>query len=179
MSGSFTVGDFKPTPKSEERRDGGKPADEMAPAAELSVAEKYAARLAEAGISQEEANAVFDDVMTKGYYQETVYIRGRKAVLRTRSYDDHVRSLTAIETQSPRFQVVQEDLQSRNNLAASLVEWNGVVYKNGKDPDREFGDTLAALRRLPGPVYSLLLAELVKFDAKTFVIFSEGATENF
>jgi len=107
-------------------------------------------------------------------------IRGRKAVLRTRTYEDHVRSLSAVEVQGPRFQATQEELQARHNLAASLVEWNGTVFKtSGGDVDKEFGATMQTIRKMASPVYSLLLAALVKFDAKIYVVFSDGAAESF
>lgn len=149
------------------------------PAAPRTPLEMYKDRLAAAGISEDDADSIFDDVLTKGYYQETFLIRGKTLVLRTRSYDDHVRSLGAVEVQSPKFQATQEELQARHNLAASLIEWNGTVYKHGKDADKEFYQTMDALKRMPIPVYTLLLNALVKFDAKMFVVFSDGAAESF
>lgn len=192
MAGSFTVGDFRTPDVVEPRRDGpatpaptpspavtAAPAEVEAAAVPKTPAELYAQRLEDAGISRKEAGDIFDDVLTKGFYQEVVNIKGRKAVLRTRAYEDHIRSLAAIETQAPRFQMTQEELQARYNLAASLVEWNGTVFKKGGDPDREFTETMNAVKRLPGPVYALLVAALVKFDARMFVVFSDGATESF
>lgn len=190
MAGSFTVGDFRTPATAEPRREvsatpAPTPAVDVpvgdAPPAETpkTPAEVYAERLKDAGISRQEASDIFDDVLTKGYYQETITIKGRRAILRTRTYDDHVRALSAIEMNAPRFQATQEELQARHNLAASLVEWNGTVYKPGRDHEKEFETTMAAVKRFPGPVYAMLVAALVKFDAKMFVVFSDGATESF
>lgn len=193
---NFKVGDFKTgsnteprrrttqTPPAPESAAAAEPiadaaTEEMRPAPVKSLLEQYKDRLTAAGITEDEADAVFDDVLTKGYYQETFTIRGKPLVLRTRSYDDHVRSLAAVEMQSPKFQATQEELQARHNLAASLVEWNGTTYKFGKDSDKEFYATMEAIRRMPVPVYTLLLNALVKFDAKMFVVFSDGAAESF
>lgn len=194
---AFKVGDFKAGSNTEPRRRTtqtapvaepavvsestvGTPVDSVeAPQVPRTPLELYKDRLAAAGISEDDADAIFDDVMTKGYYQETFTIRGKPLVLRTRAYEDHVRSLGAVELQSPKFQATQEELQARHNLAASLVEWNGVVYKHGKDSDKEFYQTLEALRRMPVPIYTLLINALVKFDAKMFVVFSDGAADSF
>lgn len=183
MADGFVVGDFKaaaaPEPRKKKSVDKVPAAETAAEGSPKSARQLYLERLAEAGISEAEANSVFDDVLTKGYYQETTTIRGRRLVLRTRRYEDHVRTLGAVEVQNPRFQTTQEELQARYNLAASLVEWNNVSYKKGGDSDAEFLAALDAVRALPTPVYSMLVAALVKFDAKIFLVFSEGAAESF
>ena len=187
MSGSFSIGDFKggsSTPRATAPVETPVPPAAAAEAAVVAdavktPAERYNERLKDVGISKEEAAAIFDEVLTKGYYQETVSIRGRKAILRTRTYEDHIRALTAVETFSPRYQMSQEELHSRFNLAASLVEWNGTVYKKGGDSAAEFKATHEAVQRLPAPVYGILISELVKFDAKMFVVFSDGAADSF
>lgn len=188
----FKVGDFKGGSNTEPRKRAAasKPAaapveggEEGTAAAEVPVpktpGELYRERLAAADIGEAEANAVFDDVLTKGYYQEVTSIRGKRLVLRTRTYDDHIRTLGAVEVHSPRFQATQEELQARHNLAASLIEWNGTVYKPGKDAEKEFLTTMEAIRRMPAPLYAMLVNALVKFDAKMFVIFSDGAADSF
>ncbi len=146
----------------------------------LTPAEKYRKRLSDADITIEEASAVFDDLLARGFYEKVVTIKGRQAVLRTRAYEDHLRSVSAVEIASPRYSSTQDELQARYNLAASLISWNGVTYKTANgDVEKEFNTTMAALKRMPAPIYALLLAELAQFDAKMFVIFSEGALENF
>jgi hypothetical protein len=147
---------------------------------ELTPAEAYRKRLERADISLEEASRVFDDMISKGYYEKRVTIKSREAVFRTRTYEDHLRSVAAVETLGPKYAATQQEIQSRHNLAASLVSWNGVTFKTASgDPEKEFAATMTALRRMPAPVYSLLLGELAQFDARMFLIFSEGAVENF
>lgn len=192
MAGSFTIGDFKASGNPEPRKrvekvekvekgaekkaasEGASASDEL-----KTPRETYQLRLKEAAIEEDLANAVFDDVITRGYYQEESFIRGRKLVLRTRTYDDHTRTIGAVEYNSPKFQATQEEIQARYNLAASLVEWNGVVFKKGGDADAEFQATLEAIRKFPTPLYSLMIGALVKFDARMYVIFSDGAAESF
>lgn len=146
----------------------------------LTPAELYRKRLAEADISLEEASRVFDDMIAKGYYEKRVMIKGREAVFRTRTYEDHLRSVSAVEVANPKYAATQQELQSRFNLAASLASWAGTTFKTPSgDPEKEFASTMTAIRRMPAPIYALLLGELSKFDAKMFLIFSEGAVENF
>ncbi len=146
----------------------------------LTPAEAYRARLEKADIPFQEAAKVFDEMISKGYYEKRILIKGREAVLRTRTYEDHLRSVAAVESVGPKYAATQQELQSRHNLAASLVSWNGVTYKTPTgDPEKEFQTTMTALRRMPAPVYTLLLSQLAEFDARMFLIFSEGAVENF
>ena len=146
----------------------------------LTPAERYRKRLEEANISLATASAVFDDLIAKGYHEKRVLIKGREAVLRTRTYEDHLRSVSAVEIAAPRFSSTQDELQARYNLAASLISWNGTIYKTATgDAEKEFNATMAVLKKMPSPIYALLLGELSKFDAQMFVIFSEGALENF
>lgn len=146
----------------------------------LTPAEAYRKRLQDAEISMDYASKVFDDLLSKGYHELQVTVKNRVAIMRTRTYEDHIRAVSAIEIAGPRFSATQEELQARYNLAASLVSWNGVTYKTATgDTEKEFSATMAALKKMPAPVYSMLLAELAKFDSKMFLIFSEGAVENF
>ncbi len=146
----------------------------------LTPAERYRKRLKDADISMEYAGQAFDDLIARGYHELRVTVRGRTAVFRTRTYEDHLRSVSAIELASPRLAATQEELQARYNMAASLVSWNGVTYKHdGADAEREFTTTMAAIKKFPAPVYAMLLSELAKFDAKMYLVFSEGAVENF
>lgn len=144
---------------------------------ELTSKERYAKRLEEAKISKDAANAIFDAVMSKDYYEEYVMVGKQRAVLRTRLYEDHLRLQTALELQRPGLVLSQEDMITRYNLAASLYEWKGVDYKHDNDDD--FDAVLTLLRRMPSPVYSLLAQKLAEFDQKVMLVFSEGATDSF
>jgi len=144
----------------------------------LTPAERYAARLKDAGVSQNVATAIYDAVLTKGFYEEYVRLgKTGRAVFRTRMYEDALRLQTALERERPQLAMNQDDLITRYNLAASLSEWRGTVIPHNTDAD--FDAALTLVRRLPAPLFSLLATELAKFDQKTLVVFSEGAAENF
>ena len=144
---------------------------------ELTLAEKYRKRLEEAKISLTVANAIYDAVLDKGFYEEYVRIRTNRAVFRTRTYDDQLRLQTALETFQPRMAHSHDELVARYNLAASLFEWQGKAYKH--DTEAEFEAVLQLIRKMPQPVVSMLYDALMKFDQKIMLVFSEGATDSF
>lgn len=146
--------------------------------AALTPAERYQKRLRDAGISVSAATGIYDAVMTRGHYEEYVSLgRGGKATFKTRAYEDALRVQTALEMQKPQLVITQDELVTRFNLAASLSEWQGKAVPH--ETDQDFENALKLIRKMPGPVFSMLATELVKFDQKTMLVFSEGAAENF
>jgi hypothetical protein len=144
----------------------------------LTPAEKYRERLKQLKIDLKEAEVIYDAVLSKGYYEEYVRLRGdHRAVFRTRQYEDHLRLQTILEMQKPQLAISQDELITRYNLAASLYEWDGKPLKHENDDD--FDNVLKIVRRLPAPLFTVLVRELSKFDAKVMAVFAEGADENF
>jgi hypothetical protein len=145
--------------------------------AEMTPRERYQQRLADAKISLTEAAAIYDAIIEKGYYEEFVNVGKTRAVFRTRLYDDTLRLQQALEAARPSLVVTQEDMITRYNLAASLYAWKGETFKHENDDD--FDKILEKIKKMPGPLFSLLAQKLAEFDQKTMVIFSDGATDSF
>lgn len=144
----------------------------------LSPAEKYRERLKQMQVDLKEAEVIYDAVLSKGYYEEYVRLRGdHRAVFRTRQYEDHLRLQTILEMQKPQLAISQDELITRYNLASSLFEWDGKPLKHETDDD--FDSVLKLVRKLPAPLFTVLSRELAKFDAKVMAVFAEGADENF
>lgn len=144
----------------------------------LTPAEKYRELLKERNIALDEADAIYDAVLSKGYYEEYVRLRGNhRAVFRTRQYSDNLRLQTALEMGKPQLVLSQDELITRYNLAASLFEWDGKPLKH--DTEADFDAVMSLIQKMPAPLYSVLARELSKFDAKMMAIFSEGAEQNF
>lgn len=162
-------------PPAEDAGDDGGAPDE--PEIQLTPKEAYEKRLEEAKIPLTEALSIFDAVMSKGYYEEYVELRGTRVVLRTRLYEDHLRVQTALELQRPGLVLTQEDLITRYNLAASLYEFRGEPLPHTNDKD--FDAVMTLLQKLPAPLYSLLAQKLAVFDRKVMLVFSDGATDSF
>jgi len=191
------IGDFRSLANNQPRED--PPTNDEAPAAtdadtktaveavqkatedeiKLTPAERYKKRLAAMEIDPAEAEGIFDAVLSKGYYDEYVHLgkTNKRAVFRTRQYEDTLRLQRALELERPGLNISQDDLITRYNLAASLYEWDGKDLEH--ETEKDFEELLKLVRRLPAPVYSLLTNELAKFDRKTMVVFSDGAVENF
>lgn len=189
-----TIGDFRTTPNNppREEKKAAQPAPEPTdqtvpvpdtapdatdPEAERTSGELYMERLKAAKIDIKEAMGIFDAVMTKGFYEEYVHVRNQRATFRTRMYEDHLRLQTELELRKPQLVISQDELITRFNLASSLYEWQGQTFKHESEDD--FDAVMKFLRKLPGPLYTLLARELSKFDSKIMLVFSEGATENF
>lgn len=143
----------------------------------LTPGEQYLARLDDAGITKQEAEGIYDAVLSKGYYEEYVRIRGNKAVLRTRQYEDTLRVQTALELAGNRMPSSNDELIARYNLAASLYEWQGKPIRHNTDED--FDNAIRMIQKMPGPLVYMLTNALARFDAKLMVVFSEGCTEVF
>lgn len=141
-------------------------------------AEKYRERLKSMNIDLKDAEAIYDGVLTKGYYEEYVRLRANhRAVFRTRMYEDHLRLQTVLEMQKPQLAISQDELITRYNLAASLYEWDGKKLQH--ETDEDFDAVMKLVKKLPGPLFTVLSRELSKFDAKVMAVFDEGAEENF
>ena len=147
-------------------------------AAFMTPAEMYRKRLADLKLSLKDAELIYDAVLSKGYYEEYVRLRGnRRAVFRTRMYEDHLRLQTVLEMQKPQLALSQDELITRFNLASSLYEWDGKPLKHATDDD--FDAVMLLVKKLPGPIFTVLSRELSKFDHKVMSVFAEGADENF
>lgn len=202
---SPVIGDFRKTPNNTERQVKNEnvpapQAEEALPAVEkpestvaetvaamkaaeaaeaaLTPIERYQKRLRDANITSAFATTIYDGVLSKGYYEEYVTLtKTVRAVFRTRLYEDLLRIQTELEMAKPTLAITQDELITRFNLAASLYEWQG--KKIPHETDEDFSAALRLVRRLPGPVFSLLATELMKFDNKIMTVFSEGAAANF
>lgn len=169
----------EPAPEKADEKAADAPAAEEVEKAEedMTPKERYAKRLKDADIPLHIAQAIFDAVVSKGYYEEYVKVGPSRATLRTRLYDDHLRLQTALEATRPGLVLTQEDMITRYNLAASLYEWKGKAYKH--DTDDDFDAVMDEVKRLPAPVYSLMVQRLAEFDRKVMLVFSDGATDSF
>jgi hypothetical protein len=144
----------------------------------LTTAETYLKNLTEQKIDLNTARNIYDTVATKGVYEESIKIRNGVIVFRTRSYDDHLRLVSIVELSKPVTPAAYAEMVNRYNLAASLVSWQGQKFP-ATDTDDIFEENLKKIRKLPGPVITLLMRELFKFDAKINAVFGDGAVEVF
>jgi len=148
---------------------------------------QYDEILAENDITVEQAQIVVDDLMTKGYYQETMNVTKTITVdFRTRTHLDYMRYHTALEILNPKYQAEQDEIALRYCLAGSLARFGKVTFDYPNPQTAEEGQAREAfdkrlewIEKQPERVVALLATKLVKFDAKIGTIMAEGVAENF
>ena len=145
-------------------------------------AKTYEDTLSEYAIPLQKAHAVVDSMLEKGYYDEVVPVtKNTVATFRTRAHADYVRYLRALELYNPKYVEEQQEIQIRYFLAASLVSFKGIVFRQESDEDLEkfFDRKLTWVETQAEPVIRLLATKLSKFDQQIQTIMSEGIVENF
>lgn len=152
----------------------------------LTPIEDYQAYLKEEGIEESEAQDIVDSLFAQGYYEETVPLTKRlKAVIRTREHGDTLRLQMALEVQRPIFNHVLQEITTRYNMAASLVQFGDTTFAHpGDDVDKETREKLFDVRlqfveRMADPAFYKLSVLLAKLDRKIAAVMREGVAENF
>ena len=145
-------------------------------------AKTYEDTLSEYAIPLQKAHAVVDSMLEKGYYDEVVPVtKNTVATFRTRAHADYVRYLRALELYNPKYVEEQQEIQIRYFLAASLVSFKGIVFRqeSDEDPEKFFDRKLTWVETQAEPLIRLLATKLYKFDQQIQTIMSEGIVENF
>jgi len=147
-------------------------------------AQTYEDILKERDISLDKAHAIVDQMLEKGFYEETFPIKlpapaPITVTFRTRLHSDYVKFLRALEVYMPKYMEEQREIQTRYFLAASLVQYKGKRFKTGADADKEFEDTLTWIEAQPERLIFLLANKLHAFDLQIQAVMSEGVVENF
>ena len=146
----------------------------------------YEEILAKKDITRAKAHSIVDAMLEKGFYEDTLTVTKNASVtFRTRTHNDYVRYLRALELYNPKFVAEQNELQIRYFLAASLVVFKGKTFKhtpaNG-DSDAvsaDFEERLTWVTQQPESIINILAAKLSKFDDIIHTVMSEGVVENF
>lgn len=143
-------------------------------------------RLREKDISLDKAHTMIDDLITKGFYEESFPITSRISVtFRSRTQYDFQRYLRALEVINPRFNDELHELASRYFLAASLAHFGTTSFdfpdikESRARVDAAFEKRMDWVESQPGHLVILLTQKLNAFDEMLATVFSEGVIENF
>lgn len=146
----------------------------------------YKERLADEGITLEQARHVLDQLLMHGdHYAEDVKIGPSTFVrFRTRQYLDTLRTYQAIEREAPRYANTTDNIQVRYMLAASLEAYGDRTFNfpdttNRTELDTAFEERLLFIYKLSDFAVQVLAREFAKFDRKVSLILSDGAVEAF
>lgn len=148
--------------------------------------EDYQAFLKEHNISEDEAEEIVDNLLTKGYHEETIPISKRRTVtFRTREHRDLLRLQAVFNVQQLLYQGAVDEMTVRYNMAASLREVNDQKFEfptattKDEDADKLFDKRMEFVERMPSPLFSKLSVKLANFDRKIAAVMREGVAENF
>lgn len=146
----------------------------------------YKTFLKENKVSEEKAAEVVDNLMSRGYHEETYHLsRSASVRFRTREFRDTLRLRTALEVQKPVYTDHINEITSRYNLASSLVRFREDAYvmptaaMSDDEADKIFYKRLQAVDTLAAPVLGKMWIKLAKFDQLIATVMREGVAENF
>lgn len=152
----------------------------------LSPLEAYEQKLKEAGLTLEEARAIYDAILQKGFWSETVDVSSSlKVKFRTRQLADTERFQREIERTRPAYESNYNEVLFKYSLAASLEQFGPTKFMfptdetTLDDAEKYFQRRLDFLGKKPDPLVRLLYQKLTRFDLKVTVATSEGGVENF
>lgn len=125
--------------------------------------------------SQDELLAVFDEILFKGEYRETVQIgRKLKVVFRSRSASEMATISRTLDGMNFQLISTLEDQRVLQTLAYSLEEYNGRSLSDLKPVPGRY----QFIGKLPAAIIGLLMEKLAEFDRKVFLAVEE-AGKNF
>lgn len=154
--------------------------------AELKPLVSYEEQLKEVGVTKEQAAAIVNSIMTKGFWSEEVKLTSTIRVrFRTRSKRDTMRAQNYVEAQRPSYDAHYADLMTHHLLAASLEQVGKDQFEHpgrkasGEEVEKLFTDRFVYVETLADPMYRLLARKLGVFDQKVAAVLQEGTVENF
>jgi hypothetical protein len=138
------------------------------------------------GLSMSEAAKILDEVMSKGFYEESYRVAGRVFKLRTRTTVDGDRLIEMLRELRPDNNAVLTHLVARINLASSLSSFGSEVFPhtyptddNRPTLDAEWKHRWSYTSSLPQPIFLAVTQTLQNFDEKVSLACDARALENF
>lgn len=148
----------------------------------------WEARVKAAGLTEDQAQHILTEILTKGYFERSFVVYGRVPVV-LRSRDGYVRGrLLEIYDQfrvmDPR---VYSETYLRVALAGSLVKFGAETFPHAAPSERDpqkleaaFSERLAAVNGMADPVLEETLFPLIsRFDQWVYAALSNGAPVGF
>ena len=149
--------------------------DEVVPRTRM---ERYEDELKTFNLSLDSAHEIVDAIITNFFWEELVPItKSLSVVLRTRTQkaqDNLNIALEKVKTQTDQAYFTE---LAKHNLASSLVRYG--EYEFNPDEDESYNTSVDFVRRLPTPLFALLIDKLSWFDRKMATVMKEGCIENF
>jgi hypothetical protein len=152
----------------------------------LSKEEQYEKNLVEFGITLRDARHIMEQMVTKGFYEEDFKVGPITCTLRTRVYEDLIRTQRLLEIERPEYASAVQEMLNRYNTAASLVRYGEYTFDHPdamvateKDIEDAFDKRMHFVKRLPQLVSVKIMQFSYEFDRKMIAVFGEGAPQDF
>jgi hypothetical protein len=152
----------------------------------LSKEEQYEKNLVEFGITLRDARHIMEQMVTKGFYEEDFKVGPITCTLRTRVYEDLIRTQRLLEIERPEYASAVQEMLNRYNTAASLVRYGEYTFDHPdamvateKDIEDAFDKRMHFVKRLPQLVSVKVMQFSYEFDRKMIAVFGEGAPQDF
>jgi hypothetical protein len=152
----------------------------------LSPEEKYEQTLKEFDLTLRDARSIMEKMVTKGFYSEEFKIGPITCVLRTRVYEDLIRTQRLLESERLEYSSSVQEVLNRYNTAASLARYGENIFEH-PDPqvsteieiEEAFEKRLLFVRRLPQLISVRVMQFSYEFDRKMLAVFGDGAPQDF
>jgi hypothetical protein len=156
------------------------------PEKKLSPEESYENNLKEFDLTLRDARSIMEQMVTKGHYSEEFKLGPITCVLRTRVYEDLIRTQRLLEAERLEYSSSVQEVLNRYNTAASLVRYGEIIFEH-PDPqvaseleiEEAFETRLKYVRRLSQLVSVKLMQFSYEFDRKMMAVFGDGAPQDF
>jgi hypothetical protein len=152
----------------------------------LSKEEQYEKNLVEFGITLRDARHIMEQMVTKGFYEEDFKVGPITCTLRTRVYEDLIRTQRLLGIERPEYASAVQEMLNRYNTAASLVRYGEYTFDHPdamvateKDIEDAFDKRMQFVKRLPQLVSVKVMQFSYEFDRKMIAVFGEGAPQDF
>lgn len=145
----------------------------------------YEENLAKVGMTLEDARGVIENIVVKGYHEESTRIGPLTFRYRTRGHHDTLRTYAAVESSGIAMPQSMQEFINRQNTAASLVSWGDRKFTHPDPEDETAGEEAfkERLRFLSRGVSSLVAVKMMQivhdFDEKMAAVMADGAPQDF
>lgn len=159
-------------PDTQEAPDGAKPATPEKP---VDPIELWRQELKKVELTEAQADSILDSLLAKGYYEREYMLMRRRlrATFRTRDGSAISRVADVLDMARSNDPRVHNQLMLRQNLASSLVSFQG-----HRLPD-EIEKRLAFIDKQPSGVIDALYGALQRFDQLMWAVTNDGAVQGF
>lgn len=142
---------------------------------EDSVELSYEDKIKKHDLGEDEAAAIVDSIIEKGFYEKTYPITKKYSVtFRSRTADDLEKLWFNVEDANPRLPATISSTIARVNLSLSMVEFRGKSLREKTPAER-----MDIIRRMPEALFRIITMKLGRFDRMVEDVVDEGAIQNF